>query len=175
MYTGGSGEIWRSYLQGKDLKKVILRAIVITASFIFVWIGLAQIDWIKLFRIEELSNKSEEKIGDIFHDYIIQTEYVVRDSEITTPVNNLVEEICTANGIKANEIRVYILRNQQINAFAMPGKQLVIYSGLIYESRNQYELAGVIAHELAHIKLGHVKKKLIKEVGLSTLLSYPEV
>jgi predicted Zn-dependent protease len=165
------GRSGRSYLQGEDLNKVIIRAIVLTASFIFIWIALAQFDWIKLFRIEELSNKSEEKIGNIFHDYIIQTENVARDQEITTPVNNLVNEICTANGIKAEEIRVYILKDKQVNAFAMPGNQLVIYSGLIDESRNQYELAGVIAHELAHIKLGHIKKKLIKEVGLSTLLS----
>jgi beta-barrel assembly-enhancing protease len=153
------------------LKKVIIKGVVIAASFIFIWLGLAQFDWVKIFRIEELSNKSEEKIGNIFHDYIIQSDNVVRDSEITTPVNNLVKEICTSNGIKTDEIRVYVLKNKQVNAFAMPGKQLVIYSGLIEESRNQYELAGVIAHELAHIKLGHVKKKLIKEVGLSTLLS----
>ncbi|MDR3666793.1 MAG: M48 family metallopeptidase, partial [Ignavibacteriaceae bacterium] len=104
-------------------------------------------------------------------DYILQTEIVVRDSEITVPVNNLVKDICIANGIKADEIRVYVLKNKQVNAFAMPGKQLVIYTGLLDESRNQYELAGVISHELAHIQLGHVKKKLIKEVGLSTLLS----
>ena len=153
------------------MNKVIFKTIVIAASFIFIWIGLAQFDWVKLFRIEELSNKSEEKIGDIFHDFIIQSQYDSRDQEITAPVNNLVMEICNANGIKADEIRVYILKNKQVNAFAMPGKQLVIYSGLIDASRNQYQLAGVIAHELAHIKLGHVKKKLIKEVGLSTLLS----
>ena len=153
------------------MNKVIFKTIVIAASFICIWIGLSQFDWVKLFRIEELSNKSEEKIGDIFHDFIIQSQYVSRDQEITAPVNNLVKEICNANGIKADEIKVYILKNKQVNAFAMPGKQVVIYSGLIDESRNQYELAGVIAHELAHIKLGHVKKKLIKEVGLSTLLS----
>ncbi|MDR3610349.1 MAG: M48 family metallopeptidase [Ignavibacteriaceae bacterium] len=153
------------------MKKVIIKAIVLAVSFILIWIALAQLDWVKLFRIEELSNKSEEKIGDIFHNYIIQSESVARDQEITTPVKNLVKDICTANGIKAEEIRVYILKDKQVNAFAMPGKQLVIYSGLIDESSNQYELAGVIAHELAHIKLGHVKKKLIKEVGLSTLLS----
>jgi predicted Zn-dependent protease len=165
------GRSGRSYLQGEDLKKVILKAVVLAASFLFIWILLAQFNWIKLFRIEELSNKSEEKIGNIFHDYIIQTKIVARDSEITAPVKNLVNDICTANGIKADEIRIYILKNKQVNAFAMPGKQLVIYSGLIDESKNQYELAGVIAHELAHIKLGHIKKKLIKEVGLSALLS----
>jgi len=146
------------------LNKVILKAVVLAASFLFIWILLAQFNWIKLFRIEELSNKSEEKIGNIFHDYIIQTKIVARDSEITAPVKNLVNDICTANGIKADEIRIYILKNKQVNAFAMPGKQLVIYSGLIDESKNQYELAGVIAHELAHIKLGHIKKKLIKEL-----------
>ena len=153
------------------MNKVIIKTIVFAASFFFIWIGLAQLDWVKLFRIEELSNKSEEKIGDIFHDFIIKSQNISRDKEITEPVNNLVKEICTANDIKAGEIRVYILKDKQVNAFALPGKQLVIYSGLIDECRNQYELAGVIAHELAHIKLGHVKKKLIKEVGLSTLLS----
>lgn len=151
--------------------KVISKIIVIAASFIIIWIGLAQFDWVKLFRIEELSSKSEEKIGDFFHDFIVKSQNVSSDKEITVPVNNLVREICIANDIKADEIRVYILKDKQVNAFALPGKQLVIYSGLIDESRNQYELAGVIAHELAHIKLGHVKKKLIKEVGLSTLLS----
>jgi predicted Zn-dependent protease len=158
-------------LQGEDLIKVIVKAIVISASFFLIWIGLAHLDWIKIFRVEELSNKSEEKIGEIFHDYITQTEYVSHDQDIISPVQNLVNEICNANGIKADEIRIYILKDKQVNAFAVPGKQLVIYSGLIDESRNQYELAGVIAHELAHIKLGHVKKKLIKEVGLTTLLS----
>ena len=153
------------------MKKVVSKAVVIIASFIFIWIGLAQFNWIKLFRVEELSNKSEEKIGNIFHDFIIQTENVSSDQEITTPVKNIVKEICSVNGIKADEIRVYILKDKQVNAFAVPGKQLVIYSGMIDESRNQYELAGVIAHELAHIKLGHVKKKLIKEIGLSALLS----
>jgi beta-barrel assembly-enhancing protease len=158
-------------LQGEDLIKVISKTIIVAASFIFIWIGLAQFDWVKLFRIEELSNKSEEKIGDIFHDFIIKSQNVSDDKEITLPVNKLVKEICNANDIKADEIRVYILKDKQVNAFALPGKQLVIYSGLIDETGNQYELAGVIAHELAHIKLGHVKKKLIKEMGLSTLLS----
>jgi predicted Zn-dependent protease len=158
-------------LQGEVLIKIILKAVAIIASFILIWIGLSQLDWINLLRIEKVVNKSEEKIGDIFQNYIIQSEDVIHDKEITTPVNNLVKEICTANGIKPEEIKVYIVKNNQINAFAIPGKQLVIYSGLIDETKNQYELAGVIAHELAHIQLGHIKKKLIKELGLTTLLS----
>ncbi|TBR18832.1 MAG: M48 family metallopeptidase, partial [Chitinophagaceae bacterium] len=39
------------------------------------------------------------------------------------------------------------------------------------ESINENELSGVISHELAHIELNHVMKKLVKEVGLSVLLS----
>lgn len=44
-----------------------------------------------------------------------------------------------------------------------------MYSGLIDYCQSPDELAGVIAHELAHIKKGHVKKKIIKEAGLAML------
>jgi predicted Zn-dependent protease len=48
---------------------------------------------------------------------------------------------------------------------------LIIYSGLILNSDNQEELSGVICHEIAHIELDHVMKKLVKEIGLSVLIS----
>ena len=53
----------------------------------------------------------------------------------------------------------------------MPNGHLVIYSGLIKNSDNQEELSGVVGHEIAHINLNHVMKKLVKEIGLSVLIS----
>ncbi|MBP9689255.1 MAG: M48 family metallopeptidase [Bacteroidia bacterium] len=53
----------------------------------------------------------------------------------------------------------------------MPGGHLIIYSGLIQNADNQEELSGVICHEIAHIQLSHVMKKLVKEIGLTALIS----
>ena len=68
-------------------------------------------------------------------------------------------------------IKVHVLNKDEINAFALPNGHLIIYSGLINNSGNQEELTGVICHEIAHIELNHVMKKLIKEIGLSVLIS----
>ena len=57
------------------------------------------------------------------------------------------------------------------NAFALPGGHLVLYTGLINASDNFEEVTGVIGHELAHIELNHVMKRLVREIGLSALIS----
>ena len=64
-----------------------------------------------------------------------------------------------------------MLNKDEINAFALPSGHLIVYSGLIINSDNQEELIGVICHEIAHIELNHVMKKLVKEIGLSVLIS----
>jgi beta-barrel assembly-enhancing protease len=46
-----------------------------------------------------------------------------------------------------------------------------VYCALIIDSENESELCGVLGHEIAHIQLSHVMKKLVKEIGLSVLIS----
>jgi len=75
------------------------------------------------------------------------------------------------NNIEKTQIIIHVLNNKEVNAFVLPNGHLVLYSGLIVAAENQEELSGVICHELAHIELNHVVKKLIKEVGLSVLIS----
>ena len=76
-----------------------------------------------------------------------------------------------ANKIDRKNIKLHIFEKSDVNAFAFPGGRLAVYTGLIRESKNQNELIGVVSHELAHIQLRHVMKKLIKEIGLSVLIS----
>jgi len=46
-----------------------------------------------------------------------------------------------------------------------------MHTGLIANCENESELAGVLGHEIAHLEKNHVMKKLIKEIGLSVILS----
>jgi predicted Zn-dependent protease len=66
---------------------------------------------------------------------------------------------------------LHIIEKDEINAFALPDGHLVVYSGLILNVDSPEELSGVLSHEIAHIELNHVMKKLVKEVGLSVLIS----
>ena len=58
-----------------------------------------------------------------------------------------------------------------INAFAIPGGDIYIYSGLIRAADTEAELAGVLAHEIAHVTERHIAERLTAAYGLEFLAS----
>ncbi|WP_442794838.1 M48 family metallopeptidase [Pelobium manganitolerans] len=125
----------------------------------------------KIFKVQQVTDKTEHKLGELFWQVFKKSEKEVKDTQIINPIDSIVTKICKSNKIDRNKLKVHILNKNDINAFALPNGHLIIYSGLILNSENQEELAGVICHEIAHIELNHVMKKLIKEMGLSVLIS----
>ena len=57
----------------------------------------------------------------------------------------------------------FVIRDPDVNAFAMPGGFVAINSGLILATRNENELAGVLAHETAHVTQRHIVRQLIDQ------------
>lgn len=153
------------------MKKIILPGLLIAASFFLTWFILAQINWMKILHVEKATTETEKKIGDLLWDVFRQSSPDVTDSAIVAPVDSILTKICLANSIDRESIKMHILQKDEVNAFALPDGHLVIFSPLLHETDNPEELAGVISHELAHIKLNHVMKKLIREVGMTTLVS----
>jgi len=153
------------------MKKTIIQGCVLVASFFLTWLIVAQIDWISLFKIQKVSDKTEEKLGELFWEVFQKSEVQNKDTFVINSIDSIVSKICSANKIDRKSIKLHIIDKDDINAFALPDGHLVVYSGLILKSENQEELSGVICHEIAHIQLKHVIQKLVKEVGLSFLIS----
>lgn len=53
-------------------------------------------------------------------------------------------------------VQVQVVRNGSINAFATLGGNIIIYEGLLKEASSAEELAGVLAHEIEHVRLRHI-------------------
>lgn len=153
------------------MKKIVLKIVLIVALFFLTWHSLSLIHWVELFKIEENVSETEQKLGDLFWDIFKNSDNECKNPFVINSVDSLVYRICLANDIEKDSIKIHILYNDEVNAFAMPNGHIIVYSGLILQSDNQEELCGVISHEIAHIQQNHVMKKLIKEVGLSTLIS----
>jgi beta-barrel assembly-enhancing protease len=152
------------------MEKTLAQGLVIVVVFFVAYVGLQQIDWMSLFNVEENTKKTEEKLGELFWEAYKEAEIDDADKFIYKTIDSLLTEICKANNIDRTKIKLHILQKDEVNAFALPGSHLVIYSGLISDCDNQEELTGVIGHELAHIQLDHVMNKLVKEIGLGTLV-----
>ncbi len=63
--------------------------------------------------------------------------------------------------------RFHLADDKVINAFALPGGDIVVNRGLLLATRNPDELAGVLAHEMQHVALRHSLKSMIRGAGLS--------
>ncbi len=74
-----------------------------------------------------------------------------------------------SDDIEANSVRVYEL--PFVNAFAMAGGRVVLTSGLINAAQSADEVAGVLAHELGHVKARHPEEQLVRVFGLQLIMS----
>lgn len=155
----------------KMIRKTILQAIAVAATFLITWLLLAQVDWVDILKIENTRKKLEEKLGKIFLDTFRHNGNQIDDSRVVEPIDSVISEICQRNNLRTGAAKIYILRNSDVNAFALPGNQIVLFTGLIKAADSPDELCGVLCHELAHIEKGHVMKKLLKEVGMNALIS----
>lgn len=152
-------------------KKIFIELVITISAIAAVWLGLSQVDWMNVFNIEQTTQSTEEKIGDLFWDLMKKSETEITANLVVTPVDSMLTHICIRNSIDRKKIKLHLLRKDEINAFALPNNHLVVYSGLITACENEAELCGVMSHELAHIEKNHVMNKLVKEIGLSVLIS----
>lgn len=67
-------------------------------------------------------------------------------------------------------IYIHVAEASELNAFALPGGHIVVFTGLLKAVDRPEELAGVIAHEIAHITERHVLRKMVESLGLVLVL-----
>ena len=74
---------------------------------------------------------------------------------------------------RANQepIRVSIIKSSVINAFALPGTEVVVTTGLLDELQSLDELAGILAHERAHVRQRHISQQLARSMVFRYLFS----
>ena len=156
------------------ISKVIIRGFVLVALLFGSWFALRQVDWITLLEVDSYSSSKyikeiETQWGELMRDNFLAENDEVTDSLSVAVVDSLAATLCKANGIDKKTLDIYILDNSEVNAFALPNRQLIIYTGLIEKTDTPEALCGVMAHELAHIEKGHVMQSLKREIGLGVL------
>lgn len=158
-------------LQIKIMKKPIIQGLITIFLFCGAWFVLTQVDWMTVFKVQQVTDKTEQKLGELFWEVFKKSEKEIRNIHVVNSVDSIVTQICKSNKIDKEKLKIHVLSKDEINAFALPNGHLIVYSGLILNSYNQEELTGVICHEIAHTELNHIMKKLVKEIGLTVLIS----
>lgn len=106
----------------------------------------------------------ESESGQVFQEMRAQTP-AATDARLIAYVNCVSADIVQQleKPYSEEDWEVVLFESEDINAFAMPGGRIGVYTGLLAVAENQDQLAAVIGHEVAHVTLQHALKRANRE------------
>ena len=120
-----------------------------------------------------ISEEREIALGNQIASNVNARVPLVRDVPLNLYVNELGRMLASKSARPDIQYRFYIVDTDAVNAFALPGGHVYVNRGMIERTENVSELAGVLAHEIAHVAARHGAKNLQRQMrtsSMSTLL-----
>jgi len=105
-----------------------------------------------------LSRAEERQLGKIILGQIRNSFPIIEDPELNTYIQSLGTRLITEGLDSDLEFHFLLIDDPSINAFATPGGVIAVHTGLLTGASNESELAGVIAHEIAHVEQRHMAR-----------------
>ena len=107
----------------------------------------------------------EQELGDSVMADLKQKETFIEDAKLQTNLVRAVAPLLRAMPTNALGFKFYVMQSPQPNAFALPGGHVVVTTRLLELADRPEEVAGVVAHELAHVLLKHGLRKILSSAG----------
>ena len=117
---------------------------------------------------ETLPLKQEDLIGIGTYRRLQKYGYINNDPLVISYINYLGNKLSRSTMDTKRTYQFFVVQSDQINAFAVPGGYIGLNIGLIILSENEAQLAGVVSHEIAHIKLRH-SAEMIASASMSNI------
>lgn len=116
------------------------------------------------------SEAQEARLGREIMRQIRSSRDYLDDAELTEYLNALGDRLVAVSPSPYRHFEFFAVRDPTINAFALPGGYIGVHTGLISAARTESELAGVLAHEIAHITQNHLAR-MVDQQRSSSLVS----
>ena len=107
------------------------------------------------------SLEKEIALGKMYAAQVEQTAKMVQDPMITEYVNRIGQNLVRNSDARV-PFTIKVIDSDEVNAFALPGGYFYVNSGLILAADEEAELAGVMAHEIAHVAARHGTRQMTR-------------
>jgi predicted Zn-dependent protease len=123
-----------------------------------------------------ISQEKEIAIGKQYATEIDRSAKMITDPVVNEFVNRLAQNVARNSDLKV-PLTVKVIDSPELNAFALPGGFLYVNSGLLLAADEEAQVAGVIAHEIAHVAARHwasqMTKRMIAQYAMLPLIFIP--
>lgn len=132
------------------------------------WFGSDQLVELAVDRIPV---EWERKLGEsTYHDFLARQE-VMKEGAAVEAVNEMIHRLTSQIPENPYTFEVTVVKSDVVNAFALPGGYIVVFTGLMKKAESGEEVAGVLAHELNHVLQRHGLERIIKQLGFVAVVS----
>lgn len=111
--------------------------------------------------------EDERRVGKELYDKIKEADLLLTDDPLVDYVREIGERLIRQDNRYPLDFTFSVIGSSGINAFATPGGYIYVFTGLVKLAENESQLAGVLAHEIAHVKARHIAQMIAKSKRLN--------
>ncbi|MEO7924996.1 MAG: M48 family metallopeptidase [Chitinophagaceae bacterium] len=154
---------WHKKSSGREWIRNGLLLLGILGLLFFVY--LLVVPWLSQKLASRVSIKTEKQLGDAVYDAMGLAGQI--DGKRTAVLNDFFSAMDIPT---AYDVRISVVNDPVVNAFALPGGRIIVYSALLDEIDSYPELAAMLSHEFIHINNKHSTKSIFRRLGSKVFL-----
>ena len=109
------------------------------------------------------SPQTERKVGEAIMRDVRADRAYLEEPEVTDYLNSLGYKLAASSPNNRQDFEFFLISDPTLNAFALPGGYIGVHTGLILTAQSESELAGVLAHEIAHVTQRHMSRMVAQD------------
>lgn len=121
--------------------------------------------------VEAMPVSVDRQIGEYSFESMDLGGTEIHEASVVEPLQAMIDRLAPHAAIEGLEFEVHVVESEMVNAFALPGGVIVVYTGLITQSEHPEQVAGVLAHEMAHATKRHGLQRVSQSLGLAAAAS----
>jgi beta-barrel assembly-enhancing protease len=112
----------------------------------------------------------EQRLGDAIHEGLTEQMRACENPAGLAALRGLAQRLAPSS-LDDPPFTVDVVRSGMPNAIALPGNHILVFEGLIDEADDPAMVAGVLAHEIAHLELDHPTRRIVEQLGLGAIVT----
>jgi Zn-dependent protease with chaperone function len=140
-----------------------------------VVVGLALAVWFSTdvlveWAVDRIPREWEQRLGhSAYQDFLVQ-QTVMKEGASVAAVHEISQRLIAQIPGNPYTFELSVVKNDVVNAFALPGGYVVVFTGLLEQAKSGEEVAGVLSHEFNHVLERHGLERIVKQMGVVAVI-----
>ena len=130
---------------------------------LFFWFGS---DLLVQWAVTRIPVEWEEKLGTVAYREALAGKVVVKEGPAVEAVQEMTKRLTATIVDNPYKFEMSLVSHDVVNAFALPGGHVVVFTGLLKKAESGEEVAGVLSHEISHVLERHGVERIVKQLGI---------